>query len=150
MEAILRNKFEDAIKRAMIEWSRNELVWGIDDCMLAIANIYFDVIGIDPAKDYRGKYQTKLGAYRVLGKGGTLMSAKSCAKSMGWVKIDPLRANVGDAGLIPFLVIKKTGEERLNHAAAICRGSGWFVSRSKRGFVAVPSSKVTNAWSIQL
>jgi len=42
------------------------LVWGQSDCILTAADAVEAVLGDDPAKDIRGKYKTKTGAYRLI------------------------------------------------------------------------------------
>ncbi len=42
------------------------LVWGKSDCLLTVADAVEAVTGNDPAKDIRGKYKSKTGAYRLI------------------------------------------------------------------------------------
>ena len=44
--------------------------WGKEDCCLFSANIIKSITNIDIAKEYRGKYKTKLGAFRLIKKCG--------------------------------------------------------------------------------
>lgn len=41
-------------------------VWGTHDCVLWAADCVKTITGIDYAKDYRARYKTKRGAYRIL------------------------------------------------------------------------------------
>lgn len=42
------------------------LVWGKSDCLLTVADAVEAATGDDPAKDIRGKYKGKTGAYRLI------------------------------------------------------------------------------------
>ena len=44
--------------------------WGKNDCCLMAANYYIATSGIDYAESFRGKYNTAIGAYRLLSKAG--------------------------------------------------------------------------------
>lgn len=46
------------------------LVWGQSDCILTAADAVEAVLGDDPAKDVRGNYKTKTGAYRLIRQRG--------------------------------------------------------------------------------
>ncbi|WP_439710867.1 DUF6950 family protein [Brucella anthropi] len=46
------------------------LVWGQSDCILTVADVVDAVLGDDPAKDIRGKYKSKAGAYRLIRQRG--------------------------------------------------------------------------------
>ncbi len=46
------------------------LVWGKSDCILTAADAVEAVLGDDPAKDIRGNYKSKTGAYRLIRQRG--------------------------------------------------------------------------------
>lgn len=46
------------------------LVWGQSDCILTAADAVEAVLGDDPAKDIRGNYKSKTGAYRLIRERG--------------------------------------------------------------------------------
>ncbi|WP_266030436.1 DUF6950 family protein [Brucella intermedia] len=46
------------------------MVWGQSDCVLLAADVVEAVLGDDPAKDIRGKYKSKAGAYRLIRQRG--------------------------------------------------------------------------------
>ncbi len=46
------------------------LVWGRSDCILTVADAVEAVLDDDPAKDIRGKYKSKVGAYRLVRQRG--------------------------------------------------------------------------------
>ena len=45
-------------------------IWGQEDCCLFSANIIKSITNIDIAKKFRGKYKTKLGAFKLIKKFG--------------------------------------------------------------------------------
>lgn len=46
------------------------LVWGQSDCLLTVADAIEAVTGEDPAAAVRGKYKSKVGAYKLIKKQG--------------------------------------------------------------------------------
>jgi hypothetical protein len=75
--------------------------WGINDCCLFAANWIRELRGVDPYKDYRGKYETALGAARLIKQGGGLDQA-SCVKmaEAGFKEVNPNFAQRGDVCLV--------------------------------------------------
>ncbi len=72
--------------------------WGGNDCCLFACDAIVAITGRDPvAKTYRGKYQTALGAKRLLDRNGGPegIAAKVCVK-LGFQEINPLLAQRGD------------------------------------------------------
>src|SRR4051812_21753510 len=63
-----RRSLERALMAAM--GSASEMQWGKDDCALWCANILKDALCYDGAERFRGRYRTRIGAGRVLGKAG--------------------------------------------------------------------------------
>jgi hypothetical protein len=125
------------------------MVWGVDDCMLAVADVVRGLTGRDPARRFRGRYRTRRGAVRVLGRGGTLKAAIGSARALRWRRIAPGTAKPGDVGLAALTVKNARGRTVTAFAAMVCRAPGWFVGRNERGFTALPDSRVAFAWSIR-
>ncbi|KAB2728266.1 hypothetical protein F9K83_02055 [Brucella anthropi] len=73
------------------------LVWGRSDCILTVADAVKAVLGDDPAKDIRGKYKSKAGAYRLVRQRGF----KSVADVLGslFEEIPVALAQRGDLGV---------------------------------------------------
>ncbi len=57
------------------EYQNKPFVWGKSDCCLFTADFVQVLTGIDPAKDYRNKYKTEIGAKRALVKYGSVEKA---------------------------------------------------------------------------
>jgi len=147
MATSMRDRAEAAVVAGMEKWAR-PMQWGKDDCMLAVADIIWEIIGKDPAEEYRGRYRSRTGAIRVLGRGGTLNAASRVAEKLNWKSIEPTEAEVGDFGLTLVESLDSKGNSIKICAAVICRGSGYFIGRNENGFTAINSSKVFRAWRI--
>jgi hypothetical protein len=125
--------------------------WGVNDCCLWAADCILANTGVDIADDFRGKYTTKLGAFRTIQKvtGGTSVAdaAAYCATKHGLVEhIYPLNCKRGD------LVIIQNGETEI---AGIVHLNGMHaISVSETGLVRLPIAdhngkpNVVRAWSI--
>jgi hypothetical protein len=130
-----------AIIRAAVERSvATPFNYGIDDCLMWLANIYVEALGVDPAAPYRGRYRTPRGALRVLGKGGVAEALAETAGRMAWAPILPPAAQVLDLGMI------ETAE---GPAGAICAGEYW-MSRFEYGFAASRLTFIDAAWRVRL
>lgn len=113
--------------------------WGRDDCALWCANILREALGYDAAAPFRGRYRTRRGAHRVLGKTGLAAALRAAGRRHGWRRAKPGEERVGDIGLILVGGVAST---------VICRAPGWFVGRSEHGWTALPAAEVRLAWSV--
>jgi hypothetical protein len=144
MGSDVRAALEKAVLAAMEQSGRDVMQWGKDDCALWCAGILRDALGYDPAAAMRGRYRTRRGAARVMGRKGMLGVARRAARRHKWKRIDPAQAQPGDVGL----VWAETDKGTATLAAAICRAPGWFVARNERGFTAMQAKDVAGAWSV--
>jgi hypothetical protein len=70
--------------------------WGEFDCCLFAADCTLAVCGIDPAAEYRGKYNTEAGAKRLLKK---IHGSLEAAWDVAFVRIPPAFIQRGDVAL---------------------------------------------------
>lgn len=148
MDTGLRRQLESGVVLAMENAGRNVMVWGKDDCALWCAGIVQGVFGWDAAAEYRGKYRTRHGARRVLGKGGLDSALKRIARRHRLRRVDPAMALPGDLGLA-WTTLDVPGRVPVPVLAmVICRASGWFVGRNEAGFTGLRASHVLKAWSL--
>lgn len=121
-----------ALERALLAkmGTAGEMQWGKDDCALWCANILKDALGYDGAERFRGRYRTRIGARRVLGKGGLASALRAAARKHKWRRIKVGQEQVGDIGILMLGEVPVT---------VICRASGWFVARNETGWSAMPS-----------
>lgn len=140
---VTRTQLERAVLAGMDRACERPMQWGVDDCALWVADILKEAFGRDFAAKFRGRYQSRRGAMRVLGRGGLLKAVRTAARSRRWKRIHPSGAKPGDVGLAWTLF-----EGKPVLATAVCRAPGWFVARNERGFSAVPADKVAVTWSV--
>lgn len=138
-----RDKFSEAITAAMCAAGETVMQWGRDDCVLWCANIVREVCGYDPVPEIRGRYRSRRGALRLIGRRGLLRPMRATARWHKWARIDPRLAQPGDVGLVRVQL--SDGEI---FATVICRARGWFVGRNERGFTAMRADRVAYAWSV--
>ncbi len=134
---LIHSRLEAAVLDAIDKACAGPLRWGKDDCALWCASALECVLGYDAAADFRGKYRTRRGAKRKMGKGGLAATLRKIARRHGWQAIDPLAAQAGDIGLVE---VDYRGERAL--ACVICRARGWFVGRKDYGVTIVPAKFV--------
>ncbi len=147
MDAVLRRSLEAGVVSAMATSGREPMQWGKDDCGLWFADIIKDRLGYDPAEGFRGRYKTRLGAMRAMGRKGILGAMRATARRHDWTRIDPNMAQPGDAGLV-WTHVTVRGKSIPTLATVVCRSPGWFVGRNEGGFTAVRSEAVPIAWSV--
>lgn len=138
-----RQRLEAAVLTGMERAGRDVMVWGKDDCALWCANIVNDALGYDPVASFRGRYTTRRGAMRVMGRKGLLGAMRNAARRHKWKRINPAMAQPGDVGLT---WVEHAGKATL--ATVICRAHDWFVGRNENGWTAVRSKHVVAAWSV--
>lgn len=134
---VKRAALENALLSAM--GSAGEMQWGRDDCALWCANILKSALGYDGADQFRGRYRTRLGARRVLGKQGLAGALRAAARKHKWRPIKIGAEQVGDIGILVLGDVPVT---------VICRAPGWFVARNEAGWSAMPSKLVRIVWSV--
>jgi hypothetical protein len=143
-----RDNLELGVIAAMANAGRNVMEWGKDDCALWCADIVRDALGYDPAREYRGRYKTRRGAMRVLGRNGLKGLLTRTARYRHWKRIRPTLAQPGDLGLAWTRLALPGRKPTQVLATVICRAPGWFVARNEKGFTAVPARDVAMAWSV--
>lgn len=124
MGAGVRRRLSERIRVALAEWCASDVVWGKSDCLMSLADIYRDVLHKDPAEPFRGRYTTERGARRVMGRGGVPGTVRAAARRMGWSRIEPAHARVGDLGVAMTA----------NGPAGVIHYAGGWVGRHDRGF----------------
>ncbi|XUM25110.1 DUF6950 family protein (plasmid) [Bradyrhizobium oligotrophicum S58] len=131
----------DALERALLAAmaGRQQMRWGVDDCALWCANIIQEALGYDPAAAWRGRYRSRRGALRVLGRAGLLAAIEGAAAVHGWRHIDPGTEAKGDIGLMLVDGVPST---------VICRAPGWFIGRNEGGWTALQGRHLQALWAV--
>ena len=133
----MREKLESALLAAMAVTT--PMQWGRDDCALWCADIVKAGLGYDAAAAFRGRYRTRIGARRVLGRQGLAGALRTAARKHGWRRIKAGAEQTGDIGLLMLGEVPVT---------VICRASGWFVARNEHGWSAVPAKHIRILWQV--
>jgi hypothetical protein len=121
-------------------------VWGSNDCALFAADAVLAATGVDIAEDFRGKYDSKLGAFRTIKEvtgGSTIEDAAAyCAEKHGLKECQfPLMAKRGDLVIVHNnLGEKVAGIVGLNGRHVYVPGDNGLVHFSIMG--------VIRAWSV--
>lgn len=74
--------------------------WGVSDCLLTAADAIQAVTGIDPLKQFRGKYTTEHGAAKLMKKNKCADVEDVFEKYLGLKQVGRLSARRGDVGVI--------------------------------------------------
>lgn len=136
--AVTRQRYADEIAKALPRWAVTKASWGTDDCALALADIDVTVQGVDPARDYRGRYRTERGARRVLGKPGLLGGWGRAARRLGWRRIAAAVAQDGDRAV----AVTPAG------VSSVIRYRGKWFGRIDQGNLMVADNKIIRAWAV--
>ncbi len=123
---------------AVIEEARDKpFAWGEHDCCLFAADVVQAITGKDYAKEYRGKYKTMRGAYKLLKK-------KPLAKVLdSRFKRTPF-PNRGDVVLIPGSMVGSVQD-----ALGICIGVKVALVSEGGGLDFMPYGGDMKAWSVR-
>lgn len=141
MDENVRAKIARAIESAIDRDAAEAAVWGRDDCALWVANILRAGMPGDPGRDFRRKYRSRSGAYRVIGKRGIVGIVREQARRFRWRRIaEPAKAEIGDIGVL----------KNPDGTQTVClkyRGRFW-VARGVVGTAFLPDEKVQLAWRV--
>lgn len=129
----------------LIEAEKRPFQWGVSDCCLIAADAIEAMTGVDIAEDFRGKYTTELGAFKLIREitGGTTVAdaAAYCAQTHDLVEWpSPLYARRGDLVVIEDDGNLIAGFVHLNGRHAISIGQD--------GLKRLPLSAVKRAWHV--
>jgi hypothetical protein len=113
--------------------------WGKNDCTLFAADCVEAITGVDLAADYRDKYSSEVGAYKLLKKEFEGDIGRAVERFLG-EGIPPLRARRGD------IVLIDSGRP-LSPALAMCEGR-YVVAPGPHGLAFQELSKALKAWRI--
>lgn len=109
--------------------------WGVHDCTLFAADSALAMTGIDPAADFRGTYNSQIGAARIIVEYG---SFRNLVNTYMDGEINPKLAQRGD-----WVLVEQDGAEAL----AVCAGVN-MVAAGLAGLVFRPMSDAITAWRI--
>lgn len=136
MGASVKKENWDTLLAEFIESRRQTpFQWGIHDCTLFAVDAALAMTGFDLAAEYRGTYDSEIGAVRIIAKaGGTL---RALVNHHGQ-EIPARMAQRGD-----WVLIEQDGYEAL----AVCVGVK-LIAAGRNGLVQHPMSIAITAWRI--
>jgi hypothetical protein len=112
-------------------------VWGETDCCAWVSGWVREATGLDPVGPYRSRYQTEIGATRLIKRGGGFVSwISACIEATGLRQTDVPMA--GDIGVVQ--------DVNGGRAVAICAGPVW-VAKGPRGLIGGKATPIM-AWSV--
>lgn len=120
----------------VIAAARRPYVLGQHDCALFAAGAVLAARGIDPAADWRGRYDTKLGGLRLLVRAGHADHIAATANVLD--EIHPAQAAAGDVGMLT---------EAGAPALGVVQGEMVYVLRPE-GLGLVPRERLERAWRV--
>jgi hypothetical protein len=136
----------DRLSRFLNKAAAKPFAWGVNDCLLWLADWILDQREIDPAYDFRGKYSTMLGAARIIRDAGGMQGLVDRRASLAGLR----RASPGSRGDIAIVTIAgESGEPFGNMAGAILLG-GSAALLSQAGLVLPQRSQIeiVMAWRV--
>jgi hypothetical protein len=110
--------------------------WGSRDCCLFAADAVLCITGTDPAKGYRGRYKTAIGAARLQKLYGGLAGL---VEKVGLEEITPLKAQRGDVVLI---------DTPLGEALGVIDLRGDVSAQGMEGITRYPVISARRAWRV--
>lgn len=116
--------------------------WGTVDCCMFTCDWVFNSTGEDPAKDFRGTYKTKSGAYKRIKAVATDLPqlAYKIFSKLGMKEGNKFKAKRGDVGLVP-------GNGGL--ALGVIDMTGRTIAvQGKEGLDFMPVENIIKAWGV--
>lgn len=134
-----------AFHQFLLEQATAPFQWSVNDCCMFAANAIQSFTDTDIADEFRGKYSTELGAFKLIKQitGGTSVedAAAYCATKHGLVEHKfPLMAKRGD------LVVVDNGGNLI--AGVVHLNGRHVISVSEDGLVRLPITEVKRSWSV--
>lgn len=109
--------------------------WGVADCCTAACDVFAALHGVDPMAAIRGRYNTAIGAYRIIREwGGFPAMAEALARSAG------LSVGAGAPGEIGLSAPGHAGGPD-GRALLICVQPGHWAGKSETGFTILPGAE---------
>lgn len=138
MSEVIRAAYTAEIAKRLPIWATTRGTYGTDDCALEPADIDLTVQNVDPARDYRGRYDSEESARLLLGKMWLVGAWGKAARRLGWPRIEPKNAQDGDRA------VARTPAG----ISTVIRYRGRWFGRADMGNVMVFDDKIVRAWKV--
>jgi hypothetical protein len=138
-----RENWEDFLSDFICKRKDSAFKYGENDCCLFVADAVENITGVDIAEEFRGKYTSKVEAYRLLIKysGGAVEETfKELSKNYGFHEISTKYAGRGDIALV-------RGE--MGDAVGIVDMTGERVAiPARKGLIYFPMEEIIKSWRV--
>lgn len=116
-----------------------KMAWGTDDCVLFVAGLAKDLLGVDVLGNaWRGRWTNKDEALAALPLGlGVVVGRRM--RDIGWVRCSPADAQFGAIAIVRDM--------RNEHALGFVLGTGRVLCRGEMGVVGMPTSAIVMCWA---
>lgn len=114
------------------KYRNNKFKWGEFDCALFVANVLYDLYGVDYAGQLRGTYDTEIGSHRALKQWGGLTGFLD----QTFHPIDINYAQRGDIVMVP------------PRSVGICTGRRVACVTERDGIAYIPMRQGVSAWRV--
>lgn len=131
---------DEIIARAIERAMGRPMVWGQCDCCLWVADICAEIVGVDPAEPWRGRYDSPEGAAKIMPL-GLVNTVSRRFHDLKWPRIAIRSARTGDIG-----IARNEGTK----AGVVVKShlEDWWLGRAEDGVTYVPPEQIIMAWSI--
>lgn len=115
--------------------------WGVWDCSLFPAAWILELTGIDPARRWRGQYDTQEGALRFVEQGRGLARVFQAAAAEAGLQ-RALQPVMGAVGVI------RSEDPQIRLMGAVCTSAGFWATVAPQGGIVAVRTKAVVAWEI--
>lgn len=134
-----RDDWQSRLSAAAAAGRAAEFRWGAHDCVTFAADCVLAMTGFDPLSDYRGDYDSEIGAGRILLERGHETLADAITEQLGAPLENVRMMGRGDVALV---------EHDGTRAAGVCLGHVVAVPAKTRGLAFLPRDHATAGWRI--
>ena len=134
-------RYRREIAASLVAWDGKAAGWGVDDCASALWDIDLAVTGINTGAAYRGRYDSKESAERLMGRMGLIGEWGKVARRFGWKRIHRHE-----------IALARDGDRAVAMGPAgvtsVIRYRGKWVGRYDRGNIMTTDAQVLRAWRV--
>jgi len=138
-----RENWEHFLSEFIFKRTNSVFKYGQNDCCLFVADAVEKITGVDIAEEFRGQYNTKAEAYKLLmnfSGGAVEETFKTLSRQYGFHEISPNYAGRGDIVLV---------EGEMGDAVGIVDMTGEQVAiPAIKGLISFPMIAIKKAWRI--
>lgn len=118
---------EEAFRIFLMRTGTIGIIWGVCDCLLEPCDWVRERTGLDPAREFRGRYSTMIESQRMLRRAGGLFPVARAAMGASGLPetVEPKR---GDVGIVAIeMQMARSGKIKAVPVGAVHTGHHWRV-----------------------